>query len=121
MKSAEAWVLRASPSLPSKDQVTSPLPYQSNSGPTPSPSSAMNPSRETAAPMSVLPKSRPSRKRSAKVKPALKGRPQQRPRGGAHQLDRLLAREAGDVGQPDVGLDAHGRADGQHEAAQVVI
>jgi hypothetical protein len=55
MKSAEAWVLRDSPSEPGKLQVTSPLPYQSNSGPTRSLSSVMNPSRETAAPMIVLP------------------------------------------------------------------
>jgi hypothetical protein len=55
MKSAEAWVLRDSPGLPGKLQVTSPLPYQSNSGPTSSLSSAMNPSRETTAPMIVLP------------------------------------------------------------------
>src|SRR5215212_11374771 len=53
-KSAEAWVVRHSPSAPGKDQVTSPLPYQSNSGPTPSSSSAMNPSRDTTAPMTVL-------------------------------------------------------------------
>jgi hypothetical protein len=49
MKSAEAWVVRHSSSVPGKLQVTSPLPYQSNSGPTPSWSSAMNPSRETTA------------------------------------------------------------------------
>jgi hypothetical protein len=55
MKSAEAWVLRHSPSAPSKAQVTSPLSYQSNSGPTPSFSSAMNPSRETTAPMTACP------------------------------------------------------------------
>src|SRR2546423_8992965 len=56
MKSADARVLRASSSLPGKLQLTSPLPSQSNSGPTPSLSSAMYPSRETAAtPMIVLP------------------------------------------------------------------
>src|SRR5829696_5402125 len=56
MKSADAWVVRDSPGLPSKDQATSPSPSQSNSGPTPSSSSAMNPSSETAAaPMTVLP------------------------------------------------------------------
>jgi hypothetical protein len=55
MKSAEARVLRDSPKEPGKLQVTSPLPYQSNSGPTSSFSSAMNPSRETAAPVIVLP------------------------------------------------------------------
>ena len=55
MKSAEAWVVRASYSAPGKRQATSPLPSQSNSGPTPSLSSAMNPSRETIAPMMVLP------------------------------------------------------------------
>src|SRR6266508_485756 len=59
MKSAEAWVLQDSPSLPGKLQVTSPFPYQSNSGPMSSLSSAMNPSRETTAPMIVLPKPRP--------------------------------------------------------------
>ena len=55
MKSAEARVLRTSSSLPGKLQVTSPLPNQSNIGPTPSLSSAMNPSRDTTAPMIVLP------------------------------------------------------------------
>jgi hypothetical protein len=55
MKSAEAWVVRHSSSEPGKLQATSPLPSQSNSGPTPSLSSAMNPSRETTAPMIVLP------------------------------------------------------------------
>jgi hypothetical protein len=56
MKSAEARLLRTSSSLPGKLQLTSPLPSQSKRGPTPSLSSAMNPSRETAAtPMIVLP------------------------------------------------------------------
>src|SRR6266542_1788059 len=56
MNSAEAWVPRAARSLPGKVQLTSPVPSQSKSGPTPSLSSAMNPSRETAAtPMIVLP------------------------------------------------------------------
>ncbi len=60
MKSAEARVLRASSGLPGKLQLTSPPPSQSNSGPTSSLSSAMNPSRETAAaPMIVVPISRP--------------------------------------------------------------
>jgi antitoxin YefM len=48
-------VLLDSPSLPGKLQATSPLSYQSKSGPTSSLSSAMNPSRETTAPMIVLP------------------------------------------------------------------
>jgi hypothetical protein len=56
MKSAEARLLRASASLPGKLQPTSPLPSQSKSGPTSSLSSAMNPSKDTAAtPMIVLP------------------------------------------------------------------
>jgi hypothetical protein len=55
MKSADVWVVRDSPSEPGKLQATSPLPNQSNSGPTPSLSSAMNPSSETTAPMIVLP------------------------------------------------------------------
>jgi hypothetical protein len=60
MKSAETWVLRASSSLPGKLQLTSPVPSQSNNGPTSSLSSAMNPSSETAAaPMIVLPISAP--------------------------------------------------------------
>ena len=41
MKSADAWVVCDLVVLPSKDQLTSPLPNQSNSGPTPSLSSAM--------------------------------------------------------------------------------
>src|SRR5215208_2713437 len=55
MKSADACVVRNSSSEPGKLQVTSPLASQSNSGPTASLSSAMNPSRETTAPMTVLP------------------------------------------------------------------
>src|SRR5919197_5431125 len=56
MKSAEARLLRASSSLPGKLQPTSPLPSQSKSGATSSLSSAMNPSKDTAAtPMIVLP------------------------------------------------------------------
>src|SRR6184192_1584995 len=56
MKSAEAWLLRAARSLPGKLQLASPPSSQSKSGPTSSLSSAMNPSRETAAtPMIVLP------------------------------------------------------------------
>ena len=56
MKSAEARLLRASSLLPGKLQPTSPLPSQSKRGPTSSLSSAMNPSRDTAAtPMIVLP------------------------------------------------------------------
>src|SRR5918996_1320824 len=56
MNSAEAWGLRTALSLPGKVQLTSPVPSQSKSGPTSSLSSAMNPSRETAAtPMIVLP------------------------------------------------------------------
>ena len=56
MNSADAWLLRAPCSLPGKVQLASPLPSQSKSGPTSSLSSAMNPSRETAAtPMIVLP------------------------------------------------------------------
>ncbi|MPZ82994.1 MAG: hypothetical protein GEV28_22410 [Actinophytocola sp.] len=40
-ESADAWVDRDSSVVPSKDQLTSPLPYQSKGGPTPSLSSAM--------------------------------------------------------------------------------
>jgi hypothetical protein len=43
------------PSAPSKALATSPLLYQSNSGPTPSLSPATDPPRETAAPVTVLP------------------------------------------------------------------
>src|ERR671936_2329501 len=60
MKSAEARLLLASAALPGKLQPASPLPSQSKSGPTSSLSSAMNPSRETAAtPMIVLPMTPP--------------------------------------------------------------
>src|SRR5919106_3842168 len=103
MKSAEAWVVRTSSSLPGKLQATSPLPYQSNSGPTSSLSSAMNPSRETTAPMITLPMISSSRS------PSLSSQAEQLvPSCSAHLVAEV--QDAGCLQPPDqVELDVFGR------------
>ncbi len=53
-------------------------------------------------------------------RPVGEGGVQQRLGGPAHQLERFVARQRGDVGQPDEGLDPRGAADGEGEPVHLV-